>query len=214
MSVPRPAMLVAMVTAPLRPGLRDDRGLALVVLGVEDHVRDARFLEARRERLARLDRHRADQHRLPALVAVADLLDDRAPLLLGGAVDHVLVVLADHRLVGGDHHHVELVDLVELGGLGVGRAGHAGELLVHAEVVLEGDGGERLVLALDLDAFLGLDRLVQAVGPAPAGHHAAGELVDDDDLAVLDQVVDVALEQVCARRPWLTPWRISMFSGS
>jgi hypothetical protein len=27
-------------------------------------------------------------------------------------------------------------------------------------------------------------------------HHAAGELVDDDHLAVLDQVVDVALEQV------------------
>ena len=33
-----------------------------------------------------------------------------------------------------------------------------------------------------LSAFLGLDRLVQAVGPAPARHHAAGELVDDDDL--------------------------------
>jgi hypothetical protein len=59
------------------------------------------------------------------------------------------------------------------------------ELAVHAEVVLEGDRGERLVLVLDLHAFLGLDRLVQAVGPAPARHQAAGELVDDDDFAVL-----------------------------
>jgi hypothetical protein len=42
--------------------------------------------------------------------------------------------------------------------------------------------------------FLGLDRLVEPVGPAPPVHHAAGELVDDDDLAVLDDVVDVALE--------------------
>ena len=75
---------------------------------------------------------------------------------------------------------VQLVDLLELGRLGLGRAGHAGQLLVHAEVVLEGDGGQRLVLALDLDAFLGLDGLVQAVGPAPAGHQAAGELVDDE----------------------------------
>jgi hypothetical protein len=33
-------------------------------------------------------------------------------------------------------------------------------------------------------AFLGLHRLMQAVAPAPALHHAAGELVDDDDLAV------------------------------
>ena len=69
------------------------------------------------------------------------------------------------------------------------------ELAVLAEVVLEGDGRERLVLALDLDLLLGLDRLVQAVAPAPAGHQAAGELVDDDDPAVLDHVVDVELEQ-------------------
>ena len=45
----------------------------------------------------------------------------------------------------------------------------------------------------DLHAFLGFDGLVQAVGPAAAGHQAAGELVDDDDLAVLDDVLDVAL---------------------
>ena len=69
------------------------------------------------------------------------------------------------------------------------------ELLVLAEVVLEGDGRERLVLALDLDLLLGFDRLVQAVAPAPPRHQAAGELVDDDDLAVLHHVVDVAVEQ-------------------
>ena len=69
-------------------------------------------------------------------------------------------------------------------GLGRRRAGHAGELLVEAEVVLEGDRGERLVLGLDLDVLLGLERLVQAFRIAPARHHAAGELVDDDDLAV------------------------------
>jgi hypothetical protein len=66
---------------------------------------------------------------------------------------------------------------------------------VHPEVVLEGDGGERLVLALDLHLLLGLHRLVEAVGPAAAGHEAARELVDDHDLAVLDDVVHVALEE-------------------
>ncbi len=52
------------------------------------------------------------------------------------------------------------------------------------------------VSSLILHAFLGLDRLVQAVAPVPAGHQAAGELVDDDDLAVLDDVVHVALVEV------------------
>ena len=44
--------------------------------------------------------------------------------------------------------------------------------------------------------LLGLQRLVQAFRIAPARHHAAGELVDDDDLVVLDDVVLVALEQL------------------
>ena len=75
-------------------------------------------------------------------------------------------------------------------------ARHAGELVVKTEVVLEGDGGERLVLRLDLHALLGLERLVQAFRIAPAGHHAAGELVDDDDLVAFDDVVAVALEEL------------------
>ena len=36
---------------------------------------------------------------------------------------------------------------------------------------------------------------MQAVRPAPAGHFAAGEFVDDDDFAVFDDVLDVAVIQ-------------------
>ena len=89
-----------------------------------------------------------------------------------------------------------LVDVHEFVGLGQRRAGHAGELLVEAEIILEGDRGERLVLGLDLDVLLGLERLVQALRIAAAFHHAAGELVDDDHLVVLDDVVLVAQEQL------------------
>jgi hypothetical protein len=42
--------------------------------------------------------------------------------------------------------------------------------------------------------FFRLQRLVQAFGIAPARHHATGELVNDDDLAVADDVILVALE--------------------
>ena len=91
--------------------------------------------------------------------------------------------------------HFEAVDLLELVSLCVGRTGHTGQLAVHAEEVLEGDRGDRLVLFADLHVFLGLDRLMQAVRPAPTRHRAAGELVDNDDLAVLDDVLDVALVQ-------------------
>src|SRR6202008_854562 len=72
-------------------------------------------------------------------------------------------------------------------------AGHARELVVEAEVVLERDRRERLVLLLDPDALLRLDRLVEALRPAAPLHDPTGELVDDLDLALLDDVVDVAL---------------------
>ena len=47
-----------------------------------------------------------------------------------------------------------------------------------------------------MHAFLRLDCLVQALGVAPALHDAAGELVDDLDLAVDDHVLLVAMEHV------------------
>ncbi len=126
-------------------------------------------------------------------VEAFDLIGDGEIFFLCGAVDDVGVFDAQHLAVGRDDDDVQLVDGVELGGLGFGGAGHAGELFVEAEVVLEGDGSEGLVFLADGDAFLGFDGLVQAIGPAAAGHEAAGELVDDDDLAVLDDVFDVAL---------------------
>ena len=159
-------------------------------------MRDALAAQLVGEVLALLDADGADEHRLALAVLLDDVVDDRVELGLLGAVDEVGLVLADHRAVGRDRHDAQLVDRVQLGGLGLGRAGHAGELAVHAEVVLEGDRGEGLVLVLDLDALLRLDRLVHALVVAAAGEHAAGVLVDDEDLAVHDDVVLVALEQL------------------
>ena len=105
------------------------------------------------------------------------------------------MVGADHRPVGVDLDHRDLVDLHELGRLGERGAGHPGELVVEAEVVLQRDRREGLVLLADPHPLLRLDRLVQAVRPAPALEDAAGELVDDLHLAVDHRVVGVALEQ-------------------
>src|SRR5690606_10322781 len=176
-------------------GLGDDLRLALVLLGVEHFVRDAGGVELFAEHFRNLDRGGADQDRLALGVHFLDLVDHRA--VLAGAVEEhrVRMILAHHRPVGGDDHHFQAVDRLELVSLGIGRTGHAGELAVHAEQVLEGDRRQRLVLALYVDPLLGLDRLVQAVGPAAAGQGAAGELVDDDHLAVADDVVHVALVQ-------------------
>ena len=174
-------------------GLGDDLGFLLVELGVEHDVANVLALEDLGEELGLFDARGADQDGLLGGVQALDLVGDGEVFFLGRAIDDVGVFDALHDAVGGDDEDVELVDGLELGGLGLGGAGHAGELFVEAEVVLEGDGGEGLILFADLDAFLGFDGLMQAVGPAAAGHEAARELVDDDDFAVLDDVLDVAL---------------------
>ena len=128
-------------------------------------------------------------------MAFLDLRDDCAVFARLGLIDDVRIVEADDGLVRRDLHDVQIVDAGEFLFFGQRRAGHAGELAVQAEEILEGDGGERLVFACDLDALLGLDGLMQALVIPAAVHQTAGELVDDDDLPVFHDVVDIALHE-------------------
>ena len=177
------------------PGVLDDLGLAGVLLGVQHVVRDALPLQELAQVLGGLDGDRADEHRLALDGALLDVLGDGGELRLLGLEDQVVLVVAGDVDVGRDLDDVQAVDLDELLLLRLRGAGHAAELLVEAEVVLERDRREGLVLLLDRDALLRLDRLVQALAPAAPFHDPAGELVDDLHLAVLDDVVDVALVQ-------------------
>ena len=179
--------------AAARPG--NDRGLLLVELGVEHIVGNFALLQLARQILRTFHAGGADQHRLPSLKALGDVVDDRDVFGFLGLVDKVGLVLADHRPVRRDRHHAQLVDLLELGSLGLCGARHPRQLVVEPEVVLQGDRGEGLVLGLDLDLLLGLDGLVHALVVATARQYPAGEFIDDDDLTVAHDVVLVAGEQ-------------------
>ena len=169
--------------------------LALVVLGVQRLVLDTALVQKPRELLGVLDGHGADQARLALRVARGDVVGHGVELAVDGAVHQIVLVDADDRPIGGNGHDRQLVDLAELRVLGHGGTGHAGELVVEAEVVLQRDGGQRLVLLAHEHVLFGLERLVQALGVAASLHDAAGELVDDLHLAVHDDVVHVAVEE-------------------
>ena len=126
-------------------------------------------------------------------MAFGNLVDDGAVLADIAAVDHIGPVVADDGLVGRNLDDIELVDGGKFLRLGDRRAGHARELVIKAEIVLEGDRRKGLVFLLDIHMLLRLDGLVQAFGVAAAEHQAAGKLIDDDDFPVLDDIVDVAL---------------------
>ena len=174
--------------------LRHDERLALVLLGVQDFVGDSPPPERVAERLRLVDVRRSDQNGLPRAAALLYLADDRA--VLGGLVfvNQIGQVFPNHRAVGGYRHYFQLVDFVEFLRFGGGGAGHAGQLFVEAEVVLERDCGVSDGLRANLRALFRLYRLMQPVRVAPPGHEPPGELIHYDNLAVLDDVIAVALE--------------------
>ena len=100
-----------------------------------------------------------------------------------------------YRFVGRYLHHVEFVDIPEFARLGDSGTCHTSELVVHTEVVLQGDGGVCLCGCFHVDVFLSLHCLMQAIRPAAAFHDTACLLIDDLHLVVDDHVVDVFLEQ-------------------
>jgi len=181
-------------------GVGDDGRFAVVLLGIEHFVLHTGLAQVLGQHFRSFNRGGTDQHRLAALGALFNVGQHRIELALAVEEHLVRAVLADGRAVGRDHHHFQAVDALELEGFGIGRAGHAGQLLVHAEQVLEGDARQRLVLALDRHAFLRFHRLVQAIGPAAASQGTPGELIDDDHFAVAHDVVHVTLvDRVCAQ---------------
>ena len=141
MSVPRPAMLVAMVTAPGCPACATIAASRACCLAFSTSCATPGLAEHAREQLRGLDRRGAHQHRLRSRRAVPDILQHRLELLFLGEEDEIGHVVADHVEVGGDDDDLQAVDLLEFRSLGVRGAGHARELLVEPEVVLEGDRG-------------------------------------------------------------------------
>ena len=180
---------------PLAPGLRDDLGFALVIFRIQNVVRNPEPFDGAAENFALFDAHRADQNRLTFRMALFDLLGNRFDLYFLVKVNHVLIIFSDNRFCRRNAHDIEFVYLFEFFGFRIGRPRHAGEFVVHAEIILERDGCQCLALGLDFDAFFGFYRLMQPVRPPPAVHHAAGKIVDDDDFAIFDDIVLVEFIQ-------------------
>ena len=173
-------------------GFLHDVGLAHVLLGVEGVVWDMAHVEHLAQHFGYFNRCGTHEHRTACVAHLYDFFDDGLVFLARSLVDAVVEVLAGDGLVGGNLHHVELVDVPEFACLGAGRTGHTGEFVVHAEVVLQGDGGE--CLCGSLHVLLGFHGLVESVAPAASLHDTAGLLVHDFHFTVHHHVLVVDVE--------------------
>ena len=173
--------------------LRNDLRFLLMVLCIQHGMRHAPPFQQRGNVFALLDGNRTDQHRLSFFIAGNDLLDNRPVLSDVVFIHNIRVILTDDRLVGRNLNNIQIVDGLEFFRFCRSSAGHAGELPVQAEIILEGDGGKGFVFLLHIHMLLGLDGLMEPFGIAAAEHQTARELIDDDDFSVFHDIVDIPL---------------------
>ena len=148
------------------------------------------------QKLGGLDGGCTNQNRSPLTYQTLNFSYDGGELLALGTIDKVVHIDTRDGTIGGDDDHIELVDIPELARLGLSSTSHTGKFLVHAEVVLQRDGGIGLRGSLDFGVLLGLDSLVQTVAPAATLHDTASLLVNNLHLVVLgDDVIDIALKK-------------------
>ena len=144
----------------LLASLRNNVSLLLVEFGVQHLMRNVTHAEHAAEHLADVDRCCTHQHGSSRVAHEFNFLDNSKELLLGCLIDAVGHIIADDRLVGGDGHDIQFVDVHELTSLGLGSTGHTRQLVIHAEVVLQCNRGKCLRGSLNVHALLGLNSLV------------------------------------------------------
>ena len=180
----------------LLAGLDDNDGLSCMLFGVEHLVFETVLsLKSLREHFAFFNTDRSDEQWPAGRADLVDLFHDGIELLFHRLVNDILAVIPDARLIRRNDDDFELVDIHEFVGFGGRGARHSRDLIVELEKILQGNRGERLAFFFDRDGLLGLDGLMEPVGPLPAVHEPAGKFVDDNDFAVHDDIVFLSLER-------------------
>ena len=125
-----------------------------------------------------------------------NVIDDCVELSDFAFVDEVCLIESRNFSIRWNGNDTESVGIHEFSRLGRGGTGHTGKLVVHAEVVLQGDRCEGLILLFDLDALFCLDCLVDTFRPTATLENSTGELVNDLYVSALDDVILVAAVQL------------------
>ena len=165
-----------------------------MLFGIQYVMLNTAFLQELRKDLRVFNGDGADQNRLSGFMPVDYVFNNRVKFFLASFVNYIGLINANHRLVSRHDDNFKTINFIEFCRFGIRRTGHAGQLFVHTEIVLESDRCQSLIFFLDFQTLFCLNRLVLAITPAPTWHQASGELVNDNHLAVIDNVINITLK--------------------
>ena len=141
------------------------------------------------------DRSRTYQYRTTCFYHFHDFFDDGVVFRPFGFIYPVVHIDTSYRLIGRNRHDIELINIPELPGFGLGSTGHTGQLVIHTEIVLQSNRRKSLRSGLYLNVLFCLDSLVQTIGVAAAFHDTPRLLIDDFHFIVDYHILVVQFEK-------------------
>ena len=182
----------------LLAGILDYFSFLLMELGIQDIMRNTVLAQKGTELLGLRDGCRTDKNRTSRRMHLVHGLCNGLIFRLFRLIDEVRLIYTLYRTVRRYNDNRQVIDFEELVFLCLCRTCHTRKLAVHAEIVLEGNGSKSLGLTLDLNAFLSLNSLMKALGVTASEHQTACKFIDNNNLAVPDNIIPVALHK-CLR---------------
>ena len=128
------------------------------------------------------------------MVTSLDLLNHGVKFFSLASIDDIRKFCSDHLFMRRNNQHIEFVDLFEFSRLGISGTCHPSQLFIHAEIILDCNSRQGLVLLANVHALFRFNRLMEPVRPAASRHEPSGEFIHDDNFPLFDDVIDVALE--------------------
>ncbi|OAV68117.1 hypothetical protein Barb4_02199 [Bacteroidales bacterium Barb4] len=179
----------------LLSGLGDNIGFPLMQFRIQHVVRYVAHVQHTAQQFGYFHRCCTDQHRPSCRHQRTDFINDGTVFLPLRLIDAVVHILAGNGAVGRDYDHVQLVDVPKFAGFRLRRTGHAGQLVIHAEIVLQGNRGKGLRSRFHLHPLLRLDGLMQTVRIAATLHDAPRLFVHNHHLVVHHHIFIILLKQ-------------------
>ena len=135
-------------------------GLALVLLGVQYLVANLAHGQHTAHNLRIFHGGSTYQYRTAIINQIDDFVRYGIVLLTYGAIHLIFFVFSYNRDISRNRHDVQLVDFPEFTRFGFSRTCHTRQLVVHTEVVLQGDSSVGLRRVLHFHILLRFNRLV------------------------------------------------------
>ena len=166
----------------------------LVQLSVEDIVLYLAHLQHLGKHFRDFHRSSTHEHWSSRSYHALNLLNNSLILLTIRLIHTVVHIISCNRTIRRNLNHIELVDVPELTCFRNGCTRHTRELVIHTEVVLQGDGSKSLCGSFYLHALLGFHSLMKSITPATSLHDTTCLLIHNLHLTINHHIVVILHE--------------------